>query len=407
LIYIKFHVSNFAMVTRQSFCRCKRAGEIVTGDVLMAINLVSLIMEFLTPEMVGRFASALGLDRTATQSAINAAVPSLLAGFSNVARQPGGAQRLANAAIQQADVLDGFSGMLGMGKQSSLIESGSQMLSSLMGNEDQNTLGRALGRFVGIGQGGSGSLLGMLAPAVLGVITRQLGARVDPNGIADLLARQKENIAAALPAGLATEFAGTGFLDAIGGTARTAAAGGREMLGSSASAARAPASDTARGFEGASAQRSWLYWVIPAAVAAAVLIFLIAKPDEQVAQQTAATGQQLQTGGQATRTASLDVEKQVTETISGLRTTLAGITDAASARAAVPQLKEAVAQVDRVKDLSGQLSAEQRKAVTSLVNPTMPTLNQLFDKVLAVPGASEELKPTVEVLKAKLAALAA
>jgi hypothetical protein len=37
----------------------------------------------------------------------------------------------------------------------------------------------------------------------------------------------------------------------------------------------------------------------------------------------------------------------------------------------------------------------------------MPTLNQLFDKVLAVPGAPEELKPTVDALKAKLNALAA
>jgi hypothetical protein len=37
----------------------------------------------------------------------------------------------------------------------------------------------------------------------------------------------------------------------------------------------------------------------------------------------------------------------------------------------------------------------------------MPTLNQLFDKALAVPGASDELKPTVDALKAKFADLAA
>ena len=30
----------------------------------MAVNLVSLIMQFLTPDMIGRIASALGLDRT-------------------------------------------------------------------------------------------------------------------------------------------------------------------------------------------------------------------------------------------------------------------------------------------------------------------------------------------------------
>jgi hypothetical protein len=36
----------------------------------------------------------------------------------------------------------------------------------------------------------------------------------------------------------------------------------------------------------------------------------------------------------------------------------------------------------------------------------MPTLNQLFDKVLEVPGAADELKPTIDALKAKLATLA-
>jgi hypothetical protein len=48
----------------------------------MAINLVSLIMQFLTPDMIGRIASALGLDRNNTQTAIGAAVPGLLAGLS-------------------------------------------------------------------------------------------------------------------------------------------------------------------------------------------------------------------------------------------------------------------------------------------------------------------------------------
>src|SRR6516165_1841682 len=56
----------------------------------MATNLVSLIMQFLTPDMIGRIASALGLDRTNTRTAIGAAVPGLLAGLCGVAaRRPG------------------------------------------------------------------------------------------------------------------------------------------------------------------------------------------------------------------------------------------------------------------------------------------------------------------------------
>jgi hypothetical protein len=63
---------------------------------LMAINLVTLVMQFLTPDMIGRIAGALGLDRGATQTALGGAVPGLLAGLSNVVAQPGGARKLAD-----------------------------------------------------------------------------------------------------------------------------------------------------------------------------------------------------------------------------------------------------------------------------------------------------------------------
>lgn len=81
----------------------------------MATNLVTLVMQFLTPEMIGRVATALGLDRTLVQSAIGAAVPGLLAGFSRVATQPwrcakacrGGQRRAGATSLHQiADALN-------------------------------------------------------------------------------------------------------------------------------------------------------------------------------------------------------------------------------------------------------------------------------------------------------------
>jgi hypothetical protein len=55
----------------------------------------------------------------------------------------------------------------------------------------------------------------------------------------------------------------------------------------------------------------------------------------------------------------------------------------------------------------GQLSPVQRKLLAGLVNPVMPALNELFDKVLAIPGVAQLLKPAIDTLKAKLEALAA
>src|SRR5262249_26481626 len=68
-------------------------------------NLVSMVSQFLTPDMVARIASAFGFDRSTVQKAIDGAIPSLLAAFSGVAGEPGGPQKLADAATQQTGTL--------------------------------------------------------------------------------------------------------------------------------------------------------------------------------------------------------------------------------------------------------------------------------------------------------------
>ena len=49
-------------------------------------------------------------------------------------------------------------------------------------------------------------------------------------------------------------------------------------------------------------------------------------------------------------------------------------------------------QIDKVGRVIGQLSPEQQKVVAGMVNPVMPTLNQLFDKLLAIPGVRRDLE---------------
>ena len=325
----------------------------------MAVNLVSLVMQFLTPDMIGRITSALGLDRKITQTAIGAAVPALLAGFSNIATQSGGAQKLVDAARQQTGVLGNFASMLGSGGQTSFIDKGSQLLSSLLGNRDQNALAGAVAKFAGLGQGGASSLLGMLAPVVMGSIGQQQGKSLDASGITSLLASQKDSIAAALPAGLSNLLGGTGLLDALGGATQSARAAGSEATRAAASTARA-VGDTGRVVAGAAARPlNWLYWLIPIAAIAAFLIYYLARPTEQVVQQGVTTAQSLMVGG-------LDVGKQVTDSISSLRTTLGSITDVASAQATLPKLREVTEQIDRVDGMIGRLSPEQRKLLAGL-----------------------------------------
>jgi hypothetical protein len=242
----------------------------------------------------------------------------------------------------------------------------------------------------------------MLAPVVMGVIGRLQGARgIEAGSIASLLSSQKDNIAAALPSGLGNLLGGTGLLDSLGGAARTATAVGGEAARTAASAVYS-AGNTGQRAAGAAASAlpKWLYWFIPAAAIVALLLYLFARPTEQVVQQGMTAVQSLTVGG-------VDLGKQVSDSISSLRTTLGGITDAASAQAALPKLREVTGQIDKVSGMIGQLSAEQRKALGGVTSPLMPAVNQLFDKVLAIPGVAEVLKPAIDTLKGKLAALVA
>jgi hypothetical protein len=354
----------------------------------MAANLVSLIMQFLTPEVIARIASALSLDRTILQKAVAAAIPALLGYLAKTVAQPGGEKQFANAlARQPAGALDTLMNILGgtgqkaLSDQKAFVENGSSLLSGLLGNGTQELI-RAVGQYAGLGEGAGKSLMGMLGPVVVDALGQQQRKEgLDIGGLANLLTSQRQQFAAALPSG----FGSAELLQSLGGTARTTAAAADRTTRATGAAA--------------SASRNWLYWVIPALAILALLYYMF-KPAERVVQQSAPPVQSLAVGG-------VDLGRQVTDSIANLRTALGGITDVSSAQAALPRLQEITAQFDRVSAQSGQLSAEQRKVLNGLVNPLMATLNQLFDKVLAIPGVSAVLKPVIDNLRARIAALAA
>jgi hypothetical protein len=302
--------------------------------IVVANNLVSLVMQFLTPDLIERIAAALGLDRNMVQSAIGAAVPTLLAAFTGATEKPGGAQRLVDGIKQQSGVLDSFAKTLGTSGQSSVVESGSRLLTSLLGGQDQSALAGAVAKFSGLGQNASASLLGMLAPIVMGSIGKQVGPHLSAGGVADLLNAQKGQIAQALPPGFRNLLGGTRLLDALGAAAGAATAGAGQASRVAAAAtdqATQYASSAARTV-GAAGQRAagaarpsvpmWLYWLVPLVILGGLLWYLLNNRPEQVTQQTVAPAPSAVVAG-------VDVGKQVNDSVSALRTSLQGITDGA------------------------------------------------------------------------------
>jgi hypothetical protein len=391
----------------------------------MAVNLVGMVMQYLTPGRIGRIAAAFNLDSKSAQSAAEVSVPSLLAGLASIALKPTGAPKLVDAVREHAGALDSRSNAVGGStNQAALADKGTQWLSSLLGDQNQTALAGAVAKFCGLSQAASEALLGLFFPVVLGTIAKQLGASsLNASSLTRVLASQKDNIAAALPSGFAELLQGTGLLGALSGAAdkvsvaanqasRAAAiatnAGSRAATAvtDQASRAAATAARTATRTRADSltvpASLNWLYWIILALILAALAAwFFSSNRPEQVGQPPVkTTTQSLTVGG-------VDVGKEITGGLENLRTALQGVTDADSAKAALPKLQDAKGQIDKVKGLIGQLSPEQRKILTGLVNQFMPTLNSLFDKVLTIPGVAELIKPTIDELRTTLAALSA
>jgi uncharacterized protein DUF937 len=364
----------------------------------MATNLVSYMMQFLTPDMIGRIAGALGLNRSDAQSGVSAVVPALLAAFSGLADKPGGAQSLVNTVKQQSGVLDNFASMIGGNNLSSFIERGSSLLTSLLGSHDQAALTGAVARSAGLGQNKATSLLGMLAPVVMGLIGRQIGTRgVDIGSLTSLLASQKEQIAQALPNGMGELLDRTGLSSGLESARRaTTEATGQFTQYTSPPRERERANPTTFGIP------NWAYWALPLLALGGLLWYLLGRPaqHEQVAQEPAPPAQ-----SQSVTVGGVDIKNTIGDSLSDLRTSLQGVTDVASARAALPKLEAARTQIDRVSSLVGQLTPDQRKVVAAAIAPAMPAINRLTDKVLEIPGVGDVLRPTIDPVKTKLADL--
>ena len=376
----------------------------------MAANLVSVVMQFLTPDMIAKIASALGLDRTVAQKAIGGAVPALLASLADLASAPNGARQLSSTlAQQQPGSLESLKSLIGGSGQSTLAETGTSMLSGLFGGGSLDTMAQTIGKFAGVDGGVSKSLLGMLGPVVLGALgQQQRSAGLDANGLASLLGSQKAQIAAAIPSGLADQLSVAGLIDKAAGSVRSgaaaASAAGSRIAGASertvAGASQAASATTS------AAMSQWPYWLAGLVVLGGLAWFALGRPaGETVAERPATTQPATGTIGMAPSDLTIggvNLANQVNSSVGVLRSVLPTITDAASAQAALPKLREATAQLDEVSNLAAKLSPERKSALAKLIAAATPTINQMCDKVLATPGVGGIAKPTIDELRGRL-----
>ncbi len=378
---------------------------------LMALNLVEMAKSQLSGNVLGQLSSLIGESPEKTTSATGATLPAILAAVTNLGSKPEGATQLLST-LRNVDpsIVDKFSSLLGS-QGTNVAQQGNSLLGGLFGGSMIAGLAGVVAKFTGLRQETATTLIGTLAPMVLGVLSKHTQAQgLNVSSLAGLLAGQKKNVEAALPPGMAPLLSNVpglqGFLGPTGDAARSAADTSRAAVSSAGQAARDTATETRSKMPG---------WLVPLAVLVvlALLLFQFLKPrpappaaneaptaTETPAATAAATETPAATAAPAGATANFT--GQLTGVLTGVTQTLSGVHDADSAKAAVPQIKDASSKLDSLKTVWAQLPDSAKTEVRTSVTPKITAVQDLVTKVEAMPGVGDILKPAADDLVSKL-----
>jgi len=185
----------------------------------------------LGPGTLDKISGALGESTDGTKSAIGAAIPAMLAQVANKANTEEGANELYEMLDDKdGSSLDNYSEMLSEGNREDLKEKGSGMLSGLMGN-GAGGFTSLLSSFTGMGGNKMSSLLGMVAPLIMGSLGKAKSSMgLNASGLSNMLSEQSSQFKDALPAGLGDKLGSLGLGASMAGLGGTAATSSKEVV---------------------------------------------------------------------------------------------------------------------------------------------------------------------------------
>jgi OOP family OmpA-OmpF porin len=167
----------------------------------MSFNLIDAAKGLFTNELVNKAGAYLGESEAGVTKAISGILPTVLSSLLNKTTTQEGAGIVTNMVAENhtSGILNNLGGFFG-NDNGGLLNKGANLLSSLFGG-NSNTVTNLISNFAGVKTSSASSLLNMAVPAVLGLLGKHTSGS-GASGIAALLSSQKDNIAAAVPAGL-------------------------------------------------------------------------------------------------------------------------------------------------------------------------------------------------------------
>jgi outer membrane protein OmpA-like peptidoglycan-associated protein len=169
----------------------------------MSATLLDTLSGLLTPDMIGKAASALGESEPAVSKGMSAVFPVLLSSVANRADDPDFASTLFNLVRDPANdgsLLGNVASLLGPGASSSpMMALGGKLLGSLFGN-NLGSLESSLGGYAGVKPATSRSMLSFAAPLLLSVLGKAVkSGNLNLSSLIGMLTGQKDSYARALP----------------------------------------------------------------------------------------------------------------------------------------------------------------------------------------------------------------
>ncbi len=233
----------------------------------MAINLLGLLKDQMTDGVLEKMAGLAGADKSATGSAMNAILPTILGSVLKQSDTSSGAGALLDmmkSGNHDGSMLDNLGSVLGGGSASSgLMDAGKGILSTLMGSRQSGVLD-LLGKATGLSRGSNSSLMSMAAPMVMGLVGRYVKNKaLDAVGLGKFLGGQRNGIMSALPAGM----------DKILGFANT----GSTSSSSSSSSSKSTASTTRSTPEPEKKGGGWIKWLLMGLIGLGLISFLASR----------------------------------------------------------------------------------------------------------------------------------
>jgi hypothetical protein len=369
------------------------------------MNLVDLIAGQLSSgDVLGKLGGLIGASEAQTKTATSAAVPALLNVFSKLASTNSGADQLAKAmGGLDLGMLGNLAGALGGSQASGLGSLGGNLLGSLLGGgaggNNLSILVDAVAKFAGMQPGIIKTLLTYLAPIVLGMVAKQFTGRPDAAGVARLFSEQSANIRGAMPKGFSLPDLALG-----------AVSGGRP-------------SEPARshGHAHGEEKAGMPGWLLPLLVLGALGLgwYLWNENKKQAQEGVVAVREDVAKNGpvvvdrtEVIEKAGKDLVDTVAETIAidpkfleagkvagslftGLTKALGGVTDEASAKAALPELEKFAPMLTTLEQEAGRLPADEKPAFAKVIADNLGLLGKLVEKVMAIPGVRDVLGPVV------------